>query len=173
MSFLKARVRVSERGEGDGKTFLYSYDGPRGPARAEAEIGDEDARTAVEGNAIPGTSLACGTNPRARTWRRGVDGELGDRALRVSRPSFGLLPRSRALHFDCDDGRRWFLVSSGWGRTDLRRGDVGGTIAFRRKLLSIHVSETIAPEEVALLLLCEATGPYQQVKILARLASGI
>jgi hypothetical protein len=103
-----------------------------------------------------------------RSHKAGVPGRVGDSTLQVVRPSFGLTPASRAMTFTLGDGASWFLVSSGWGKAELRRADVDGPPVFRRGSVALEVDDSITADEVALLLVCEVSAPYVYVKILAR-----
>jgi len=166
MSWIKTRVKRRERRDDGSLVFVYPYDGPGGPAEAETR---GQGTTHIGGRGIPAVEVECDLHSKARAFKASIRGTIGDRALTIVRPSFGLLPASRAMRFTLDGGASWFLVSSGWGQAELRRGDVDGPPVFRRRAVAVEVDDSITPDEVALLLVCEVSNPYVYVKIFARI----
>jgi hypothetical protein len=165
MTSIKTKVERRERRDDGRLVFVYDYQGPGGPAQAETR---GDGTTHIDGQGIPATTVELDLHAKGRAFKAGVPGRVGDSTLQVVRPSFGLTPASRAMTFTLGDGASWFLVSSGWGKAELRRADVDGPPVFRRGSVALEVDDSITADEVALLLVCEVSAPYVYVKILAR-----
>jgi len=157
------------------------YEGPPALAVGETEVlgrraGPEtNGTTRIAVTGLPEMVIDCGYGPRDTAIKNGLSGRLGDKGLRIVRPQFSLTPRSRAITFEFDDGRSWALVSSGFGRCELRRGSPGGNAVFRSgNPLKPAVVEDIELEEVAFVVACATLGSlYELTKILGRLAKGI
>jgi hypothetical protein len=157
------------------------YEGPPARAVGEAEVLSRRAGPETNGSSrisVPGLAemvIDCGYGPRDTAIKNGISGQLGDLGLRIVRPRFSLTPRSRAIIFEFDDGRRWALVSSGFARCELRRGSPGGDAIFRSgNPLKPAVVDSIDLQEVALIVACAVLGSlYELTKILGRLAKGV
>lgn len=182
MSWISVRLELEGSVRDARSVNRVHYDGPHGPATGAADIvggvrmkrpAVEEGQTAVTGADLPKLSLDCGYGPMDSTLRKGIEGSLGDVPLRIVRPRYGLLPSSRAVHFELDDGRRWMLVSSGFAKCELRRESSDGAPIFHA-MKSVAVADEIEPEEVALVVACETLGSlYQLTKIGARFFQGI
>ena len=122
---------------------------------------------------MPEVEIQSDYGPKDITLRRGIEGHLGPHELVIVRPSLGLSPASRAIHFKLDDGRSWILISSGFARCELRRGSIEGEPAFRASG-NPELASAVTPEEAALAVVCETLVTlYDMTKILGRLTEGL
>jgi len=157
------------------------YEGPPAPAVGETEVLSRRAGPATNGSTrvavtgLPEMVIDCGYGPRDTAIKEGISGRLGDVGLHIVRPRFSLTPKSRAIFFEFDDGKRWALVSSGFARCELRRGGPDGDAIFRSgNPEKWTVVDGIEPQEVALVVACNLLGSlYELTKILGRVAKGI
>jgi hypothetical protein len=182
MSWAPARIDRQRDLKATPVVTRVHYEGPHGPATGEAQGGTsglgkgkgvETGRTRVTGPAVPEVEIQSDYGPKDITLHRGIEGHLGPQGLVIVRPSFGLTPASRTIHFKLDDGRSWILISSGFARCELRRGSIEGVPAFRASG-NPELSSDVTPEEVALAVVCETLVTlYDMTKILGRLTEGL
>lgn len=120
MTWLVVEMREEDDRSSKPVVHRVRYEGPHGPARAETQVMARkygaNGSTSVSVPGLPELLIEADYRPSDRALKRGVPGRLGDQAARLVRPRYLLTPKSRAIYFELEDGRRWALKSSGFAR---------------------------------------------------------
>jgi hypothetical protein len=122
----------------------------------ELEIHRENGRLFAKGKDLRAVVLELPRAPSLPMLKRGIQGRVGERPLRVHRPRYGLRRRNRTIVIE-GDGMRWHTQYRKHRQYDIVRS-ADNTLLYRRQGQRQFVNADASAEEVSVALAIAASG---------------
>jgi hypothetical protein len=122
----------------------------------EVKIHRENGRLIAKGTDLRAVVIKSPAAPSVPMLKRGIEGRVGDRPLRIHRPRYGLRRRHRTIVIE-SDGIRWHTQYRKHGHYDIVRS-ADDAVLYRRAGRRQFVNADASGEEVSLALAVAASG---------------